>query len=337
MFIEQHDARVDNYFGNKRIHLKIFGDKRITSPKFDIPILFGVELEYEVGEATNKRMEGNPRGHRIQVAERLEPTFSEFAICKHDGSMDNGIEIVSIPMSLDAHKEQWKPFFDVAKENSLLVKTNCAMHVHVSREYLTPLHIGQMLAFIHNKANAGLIKAIAGRARPVYTGHRGHYSEIPAKKVTDVKYHLDRYSALNLRGAHTIEFRFFKSTLDISRMIQNIEFCDALMRMTWPSTVSIQQLKDNGVQMFSDFVLKNRKFFPYLFDFLKGEGYIKWVAKKIPLKYQVKKPVEKKEKVKLPKKAARVEATFLRPIREIRLDARPHRNRPRRVFDNGLI
>jgi len=277
MSVKAYNEKIEQYFGDKKIVWKFCNGQKIESPKFEYPILFGIEMEYEV--KTPKDHMGSKeiqQLYRAQVSDRLEPTYHSFAFAKHDGSLKNGFEVVSVPMSMDAHAEQWKPFFAIAKENGLLVHANCGMHVHVSREFLTPLQVGKIIEMVHSPKNKEFIKAIAGRNKPVYNGpdHKV-YTEIGAKTITDVNHHFERYAALNLSGSQTIEFRFFKSTLDLKRMLQNLEFCDALVRFSWPSgATSIQEIKENGLRLFSKFVLENRKTYPNFFEFMSDHKYI---------------------------------------------------------------
>lgn len=297
MSVQSFDSKVNDFFGDKKFLWKMFGDKKIESPKFEYPILYGVEMEYEVNTPEESLGTVEARHlYRGQTADRLEPTYNNFAIVKHDGSLQNGFEVVSIPMSLDAHKEQWKPFFAVAAKSGLTVRRTCGMHVHVSRELLTPLQIGKIMAFICSKENATFIKTIAGRIKPVYSANHT-YVEIGNKKITDVNKHHERYSAINLRGEETIEFRFFRSTLNIIRMLQNLEFCDALIRFTWPSNASVQEIKEGGLKIFAQFILENRKHYPYLAEFMKDHHYISWPIRKIPAKYKKELSIPKSVKI----------------------------------------
>jgi hypothetical protein len=292
MFIEQHDAKVSNTLGDKRFVWKRIGNKKLEPSKdhpLDYPISFGIELEYEVKTPESIEDNAEKKLYRTQIADRLEPFYKQFAIAKHDGSLTNGFEVVSVPMSIDAHSEQWKKFFAEGPENGLTVKTNCGMHVHVSRELLTPLQIGKIMAMIFSKDNAKFLKIIAGRAKPVMKKDRT-YTEIGVKKITDVNKHAERYSALNLGNSETIEFRFFKSTLDLDRMLTNIEFCDALIRFAWPSTSSIQEVRDKGLELFGQFVANNRKLYPHLAAFMKDNGYASWSQKRVPMRFQLQAP-----------------------------------------------
>jgi hypothetical protein len=314
-FVEQHDAKINSIkdLKNKRVNWKLLDNKKVQPSKerpLDYPILFGVELEYEVDTPPEHQISKEiSHIYRAQVVNRIEDTFKAFAFAKHDGSMKNGFEVVSVPMSRDAHLEQWKPFLAIAEENGLMVRRTCGMHVHVSRELLTPLQIGKIMAFIHTKGHHNFIKTMAGRNKPVYTGVHGEYKELEEKKITDINKLQNRYSAFNINSKDTIEFRLFKSSFDYIRIMANIEFCDALVRFTWPSLVSLRDIKQNGLNLFLRFVHENRKKFRFLESFLLKEKLIP--ERKILAKYKKKEePPVKKSK---PKRARRIIATKPKP------------------------
>jgi len=92
------------------------------------PRFFGVELEIDEAGEDNRNAEnilsiGNYHGENIY--------------CKHDGSLEDGFEIVTHPMSLDYHLHEM-PWNDILYEARSLGYTShmagtCGLHVHVSR------------------------------------------------------------------------------------------------------------------------------------------------------------------------------------------------------------
>lgn len=314
--IEAHDTKITSVLGIKKGEL----------PKYEYPIYFGIELECEVETPPDLVDDATKHLYRSQVAERIQHTYKDFAFAKHDGSMFNGFEVVSIPLSRDAHATRWIPFLEAARENGLQIRNSCGMHVHVSREWLTPLQIGKMLAFVCNPKNEDFMKIIAGRKPPVIKSKNypdgKAYAEMSPKKITDVTKHRDRYSALNLVNPETIEFRIFKGTLNLHILMKNIEFCDALVRFTWPSgNVSIRDIKENGLKAFFDFVNTNinRKRFPFLAQFLREHNCIKWKVKK-PSKIGLAKITEmqaEKEQAELEQIAAMVNQTEKKKRRRV--------------------
>lgn len=266
MSIQQYNTKVENIHGSKMV-----GDSLWK-------IYFGVELEVEVdiqSEFIKKFLAAQPVARREQLVapgadknsavanfacDALYPSVKEFAIIKRDGSLKNGMEIVSVPMSLGAHGTEWDNFFAVAEGFGLVVRGTCGMHVHVSRELLTPLQIGKVLAFLHDPNNLPFIKIIAGRIPPT------KYANITTpRKVTDYHKHTNRYDGLNITGGATIEFRIFKGTIDKERMLANIEFCASLVGFTWPGVAGVTQ---NTLSFYLDFVHKRYKEYPNLHRFL---------------------------------------------------------------------
>ena len=95
----------------------------------DGPRYFGVELEIDDG------------GECDSSAETLMGIANQsktLAYCKHDGSLDDGFEIVTHPMSLDCqlHEMHWAEVLDKAIGMGYLSHQagTCGLHVHVSRK-----------------------------------------------------------------------------------------------------------------------------------------------------------------------------------------------------------
>ena len=66
---------------------------------------------------------------------------------KHDGSIDEGFEIVTHPMSLDYHKNNmpWERIFEkaLAMDYRSHQTSTCGLHIHVDRMALGSDHIAQ--------------------------------------------------------------------------------------------------------------------------------------------------------------------------------------------------
>ena len=92
------------------------------------PRFFGVELEIDgAGEDPDNACE------ILSVANRDR----QLVYCKHDGSLGDGFEIVTHPMSLEFHQNTM-PWAELLKEAISMgytshQATTCGLHVHVSR------------------------------------------------------------------------------------------------------------------------------------------------------------------------------------------------------------
>jgi len=291
------NAKIQDYLGNKKI----------GKPIWDI--YFGVELEYEVDKKSkfakdNQHLssvipgqyENSPLVHHVCDVLTDKYVKSCHSFIKRDGSLSDGIEIVTLPTDIVEFQgsnlkgsPEWTNLFDNLTNYGLVVRSTCGMHVHVSREFLTHLQIGKILKFLHSKENFTFIRDVAGRTPPT------KYANITdPKNITDVKRHGDchdkRYNGFNLVNTATIEFRIFKSTLKLERVLTNIEFCDAIVAFTWPSNAGISDLTlDN----FLNFIGKNRKLkYPNLFAFLVSKKYFSKPKKFNPSKNNKRKVVK---------------------------------------------
>lgn len=283
MSLAPYNAKIQDYLGDKKIGKSLWG------------IYVGVELEYEISKKTEYALSAHGISHEIPGEYENSPYVHHIcdvltknyvakldSFIKRDGSLSDGIEVVTLPMVLSEiagsdgkGAPKWKAFFDAFDKYGVIVRSTCGMHVHVSREQLTTLQIGKILKFLYDEKNFNFIKMIAGRTPPT------KYANIVGnKKVSDVNKHVNRYDGLNLTGAHTIEFRIFKSTTNLNRVIANIEFCESLVNFSWPSTVG---LTENKLEHYLAFILQNRKRYPNLFGLLVSKKYFskpkKFVAK----------------------------------------------------------
>lgn len=183
---------------------------------------FGVEIETE-----NK-------GGDCEVTAAQSVSASGLFYCKRDGSIDEGFEMVSHPATLAHWREADLGYIDKLRQTgwrSYGTET-CGMHIHVSKDSMSQLTQLKLLEFFKN--NSQFIQLISRRRRsnldrwaaidPEYTPRK----EL-SRKVKGSRYS-ERYSAINLKNTHTIEFRIFRGTLDVAAVKRNIEFVAALIR-----------------------------------------------------------------------------------------------------------
>jgi hypothetical protein len=239
---------------------------------------FGVELEVEHNS-------GNDKGNNLYQTARAVRSFfnakkDPFVMIKHDGSLENGFEIVTAPATYGVHEAWWNEFFKTYGERgemSSRYTTTCGMHVHISKNSLTQLQIGKILVFICAHANRHFIKAIAGRDSNRYNNFTH------AKRLTDAYggtwiANEGRYTAVNLMNANTVEIRLFKGTLDKSKFFKNMEFVTALVEYCAIGNCSINDVKEFGG--FVKFVSNASTVYPNLFKFLVDTGYCTYKSKR---------------------------------------------------------
>ena len=252
---------------NENSAIKEYGYK--PEPVFygDNSRYFGVELEIDgAGKDSDNAREildiGNEDGEHIYI--------------KSDGSLDDGMEIVSHPMTLDYHKNYcWAEI--MKKAVSIGYRSHqtstCGLHIHVnricfgkSREEQDEV-ISRVLYFVEHHWN----ELLKFSRRSEYTINRwaARYGyENSPKAIMDKakKGNFGRYAAVNLCNYCTIEFRLFRGTLKINTFIATLqlvnEICNAaismsdegLQKLSWSEFVSnirdaelIQYLKERNI------------------------------------------------------------------------------------------
>lgn len=190
---------------------------------------FGVELEIDgAGEYDNN-------------AEKLldiANTDADHIYIKHDGSIDDGFEIVSHPMTLEYHKDKM-PWNEVMKKAvSLDYRSHqtdtCGLHVHVNRSSFgetvdeQETNIAKVLFFIELHWNEIVKFTRRSTSKINEWASRYGYESNPKKLLDKAKGSRMRYAAVNLMNSNTIEFRVFRGTLKYNTFIATLQFVNKL-------------------------------------------------------------------------------------------------------------
>lgn len=246
--------RLLNYSANPFDYNK-WDDRNATNA-----LVFGVELEME---AQRDRDEGVARLISL-LGGSCKPQAGY--ILKSDGSLHHGVELVTMPFSLEQHKDgktlPWEKILAKVNRGEAMsgARTErCGMHIHINKACLSAFTIGKMLVFINSEKLSSLISTIAQRGS-------GHYCERDSKKVTDgSRNSSNRYDILNVSESHpTCEVRMFRGNLRPERVFKNLEFCHAMVQ--YCRQTSLQDLEDWG--NFSRWLISKRGVYPHLVQFL---------------------------------------------------------------------
>lgn len=208
---------------------------------------FGVELEIDFG--------GKSCDHARALLD-VSNTDNENLYIKTDGSLDDGLELVTHPMTLDyhIHNMPWAEVLATALDLGYVSHKAgaCGLHVHISRLafgdsyekqetaiarllYFTEKFWSELLRFSRRTKNQ--LDKWAARY-----GMKLHPMDI----LDDVKrYNFGRYMAVNLTNDHTVELRIFRGTLKLNTLIATLQLvnhmCDVsiylsdheLQEMSW--------------------------------------------------------------------------------------------------------
>lgn len=184
-------------------------------------ILLGVELELENDSVTNDSY--SEAYHVFKDA--------KFGIFKSDCSLNDGVEINSVPATLDEHyKFDWPNALNMLKESGFESRSTCGIHIHLSYRPLSDDAIRNIAHFVYGPDNFNFVRFIAGR-------HSARWAEYKDVSLNNLDRHgFDRSYGLTVPGQtyrarderKTLEFRLFASTLRVDRFMSRLEFVHAL-------------------------------------------------------------------------------------------------------------
>ena len=207
-------------------------DPCFCPPEAENSICFGFELEMEdhrnCGNSVNKD------------ADYMNDTLG-FTYCKHDGSLDNGIELVSHPAKLEylmEHKETFREVFDemIRRGYTSHDNGNCGLHVHISLKPMLEANedaVSNLIIIVDNLWNK-LVRfsrrtdSQLNRWAKRYDSKR-HKAKDVAKKA---KENCGRYTAVNQENKHTVEIRIFRGTLKVDTFFATLQLVQRLVDMS---------------------------------------------------------------------------------------------------------
>lgn len=192
-------------------------------------LLFGVELEIDKGN--------DPEDVAEEITEAHDDIY-----CKHDGSLDHGVEIVSHPCTLEYHLKDlgWDDICGIALSNNFKSHEarTCGLHVHVGRRQLSENiseqndNIAKIIILVDRhwdnivKFTRRTESQLSRWAeRPEIINRVKSLSDgVIGRKVMNTIDNCGRYQAVNLQNRNTIEFRIYNGTLKASTLYATLQF-----------------------------------------------------------------------------------------------------------------
>lgn len=185
----------------------------------------------------------------VEREEALEGLFNEagsWAIFKRDLSLSstNGFEFCTSPLSYKYMLGNLKGLGrGLSKYAKGWGRPNYGIHIHVSRNFLTPQQLVKMYIFLHHRMNRGLVEHIAHRRNARWAQYDNHIP-VQTKRVTAHLKNIhhnqgEKANIVNLRHPDTVEFRMFQSATKIDRIISYFEFIQCLK--AYVSTIHLSE------------------------------------------------------------------------------------------------
>jgi hypothetical protein len=192
-------------------------------------LYMGLELEIEMPESRG--------GCWDNIEELLDNSWGrERYDTKTDGSLSNGVEVVTQPHTLAAYEQlDWSVLTRIANLGCRSADTStCGAHVHISRDSFTDLaHQYRFTQFITR--NPYGVKEVAQRISDRWAAYTE--AELTLKYLKK-ELSPQRYKAVNLCNEATLEIRAFKGSLKPERVRAYLQFVHSVHAYTKHLTVT---------------------------------------------------------------------------------------------------
>ncbi|MCM1022645.1 MAG: amidoligase family protein [Prevotella sp.] len=200
---------------------------------------FGVELEIDGG--------GDDNSNAGKIAEIANTGDRRKIYIKHDGSLANGMEIVTHPMTLEYHSAQmpWRGIMEKAVQLGYRSHktTTCGLHIHINRTAFGDTRseqeerISRVLFFVERFWQELLKFSQRTESQLARWAARYGIKDNPKATFDNAKKNYSgRYCCVNLTNYSTIEFRIFRGTLKYNTLIAALQLvnkiCDISINMT---------------------------------------------------------------------------------------------------------
>lgn len=189
-----------------------------------IPRYFGVELELDYG------------GHSDETARILLNTVNtdaEYIYIKIDHSLQNGLEVVTHPMTLQYHQScfPWQKLMNIASALGYHADDapTCGLHIHTNRSSLGNTTAKQKTTIER------ILFLLQARWKELFAlsrhGMDSSVRDAWSKPLPDDLNTL-RNPAIGLTNLDTVEFRFFQSTLHAERLFAALQTVDRICELS---------------------------------------------------------------------------------------------------------
>lgn len=176
-------------------------------------------------------MEFHRCGESDERANHIIADLNKIVYAKHDGSLHDGMEFVTHPCTPKFHMQNidYGAFFSRVQSLNGQSGANSGLHIHVNRDFFkTNEAIAKVVRFAEN--NFKTLMQFSGRTNEDSNWCAKYgYTVKELTRIYEVAQESgQKYRAVNLKPNHTIEFRMFRSTQDVSRIHAYIQFVDVI-------------------------------------------------------------------------------------------------------------
>jgi hypothetical protein len=244
-------------------------------------LYFGIEIETEVGRG------GYDIGTCSEYASNILEHEYDIAYLKHDGSLNNGFEIVTHPASHAYYKQEDNPLWEVLetlRSQPYAMKSwdtsTCGLHIHISRAgFSSGSHQHRFLQLVYS--NPEFYSTLAGREashwakfddvvrseREMDDDGYWHYKQWRSYKHKLARHNdncSDRYSAVNTLNRHTLEMRIFRGSINGKVVKAALDLAHASVEYTRELRVPDVWASALVAENFMEYIKMNAELYPEL-------------------------------------------------------------------------
>ena len=243
------NSPISSYHTHKNHHEPIFHTENGIQHDDSNNLFLGAEIEVDNGN------------YREETAKEVIDIMNDFLYCEHDGSLNDGFEMITQPATLTFHKSimnKYKEAFETLIRNGFRSHntTTCGLHIHFNRSYLgangsqeQEMAIVRLL-YLTEKMWDDLSKFARRNLENCRWAKK--YNKDAQDVVKEIKENSyrneiiagDRYMGVNLTNRTTIEFRIFKGTLKLNTYIASLQLVDLLVNLAKDNSISITDLQN---------------------------------------------------------------------------------------------
>lgn len=197
----------------------------------DDDLYLGAEIEIDYGGESNDTA--------AMIVRDMNPSGKWFMYCSHDGSLSDGIEMITSPATLNYHlsmKDKYESLFKkLAKMGYRSHNTpTCGLHVHFSRDFFADNEEENVckLLYLVEKFWDDLIvfsrrdyRSVERYARKINCDAKRFFESWDKTGMHD-----GHYYAVNITNQNTIELRMFRGTINVTTYLATLAFVDAIVR-----------------------------------------------------------------------------------------------------------
>ena len=253
--IHGYSYKPDFYFVGGDRMLRSWTSPHKVESKFieyqGIPMGFELELErrpdarYEIDDTIYELVKGVGSRYYLDrldtytndVTQSIDGIVPQLLWAKSDGSLNNGVEFVTQPMTLEVHKgvryefDLWNDLFQGYH------RSTTGMHIHIPKGAFSNvqlylwIYLMQMIGSVRvNHAKWDTMLTLIGQRRmnnwarfqlPTWNNVKHQIAQVAIERIDEER---ARYKYVNYNNRSTLELRFFKANMLKERILKNLEF-----------------------------------------------------------------------------------------------------------------